>query len=370
VPQPRPFNQVRQILVERAQAHRNPFFPATDPSIIASVLDGLESVEPQAWVDAFAARAAPHQGRASTAERAGDAQTAAYEYQRAYEYWRVARYPAPNSAPKREAYRASQQMFLKAAYWADPPLERVWIPFSGNADEGQFAIGDLRKPHGAAEPHALVVHWGGIDSFKEERRPEPFLNAGLASLAVDMPGVGDAPLSGSTDAERLWDAIFEWVDGRSDLDSGRVAMVGASTGGYWAAKLAHTHRARIRAAVDHAGPAHFAFQADWIDRAQTGEYPFELAETLAAAFGGSSFEEWLAYAPRLSLLDQGILDGPSAPLLLINGTQDSVFPIQDMYLLLEHGGPKTARFYPHAGHMGSPDATRVIVDWLTAQLSD
>lgn len=369
MPQPRPFDQVRQILVERAEAHRNPFFPTTDPTIIARVLDSLDSVEPQAWVDAFAAQAAPHQARGSAAERAGDTQTAAYEYQRAYEYWRLARYPAPNSAPKREAYRASQQMFLKASYWADPPLERVWMPFSGTPDDGLASIGDLRKPAGSAEPHAVVVHWGGIDSFKEERRAEPFLNAGLASLAVDMPGVGDAPLSGSTDAERLWDAIFDWIDGRADLDSGRVAIVGASTGGYWAAKLAHTHRARIRAAVDHGGPAHFAFQADWIARAQTGEYPFELAETLAAAFGGSSFDDWLARAPGLSLLEQGILDRPSAPLLLINGIEDTVFPIQDMHLLMEHGDPKTVRLYPHEGHMGSPEATRVIVDWLSAYLA-
>jgi hypothetical protein len=112
-----------------------------------------------------------------------------------------------------------------------------------------------------------------------------------------------------------------------------------------------------------------AFQADWITRAQAGEYPFELAETLAAAFGGSSFDDWLAYAPRLSLLEQGILDRPSAPLLLINGTQDTIFPIQDMYLLMEHGDPKTARFYPDEGHMGSPAATRLIVDWLSAQMS-
>ena len=260
-------------------------------------------------------------------------------------------------------------MFLKAAYWADPPLERVWMPFSGKADEGQFAIGDLCKPGGLPEPHAVVVHWGGIDSFKEERRPEPFLNAGLASLAVDMPGVGDAPLAGSTDAERLWDAIFDWIDSRADLDSGRVAVLGASTGGYWAAKLAHTHRTRIRAAVDHGGPAHIAFQSDWIARAQIGEYPFELAETLAAAFGGSSYDDWLARAPRLSLLEQGVLDRPSAPLLLINGTQDTVFPIQDMHLLMEHGDPKTARWYAHEGHMGSPEAIGVIVDWLRTHLS-
>jgi pimeloyl-ACP methyl ester carboxylesterase len=257
-------------------------------------------------------------------------------------------------------------MYLKAAHWFDPPLERVWMPLPQTQD--LFVIGDLRKPRGVPEPHAVVVQWGGIDSFKEERHAEPFLQAGLAAIAVDMPGVGDAPIEGSPTAECLWDAIFDWVASRPDLDSDRVALVGASTGGYWAAKLAHTHRERIRAAVDHAGPAHLAFKPDWIARAQTGEYPFELAETLAAAFGGESYDDWVELAPRLSLLDQGVLDRPHAPLLLVNGVEDSVFPIQDMYLLLEHGGPKSARLFTGEGHMGGGHAMEVIVRWLSEQL--
>jgi len=356
------------MLMDRANHGRNPFSADTDAGAVAAALGRLESVEPQAWVDAFAELAAPHQAAAASAERAGDATVAAREYRRAYAHWRVARYPAPNSAPKREAYRASQQMYLKAAHWLDPPLERVWMPFSGHADEGAYAIGDLRKPQGAAEPLPVVVVWGGIDSFKEERHAGPYLQAGLACLAVDMPGVGDAPLDGATDAERLWDAIFEWIAARPDLDTDRIAVHGASTGGYWAAKLAHTHKHRIRVAVDHAGPVHHAFEADWIARAQIGEYPFELAETLAAAFGRSTYAEWVAYAPRLSLLAQGVLDQPHAPLLLVNGVKDSVFPIADMYLLLEHGGPKSARFYANEGHMGGPHAIDVIVPWLVQHL--
>jgi hypothetical protein len=363
----RPFGEVRTLLLERARQRRNPFFRA-DPQRVEEALYSLSSVEPQAWVDAFAALAAPHQARAATAERAGDTQTARDEYLMAYEYWRVARYPAPNSAAKHEAYRASQQMYLKAAYWFDPPMERVWIPFAGRDNEGQFVIGDLRKPKGQQPPHPVVVHWGGIDSFKEERRAEPYLARGMAALAIDMPGVGDAPLDGSPDAERLWDSVFDWIGRRDDLDPQRIALHGASTGGYWATKLAHSHRDRISAAVNHAGPAHHAFEPDWILRAQTGEYPFELAETLASAFGGRSHEDWVARAPGLSLLRQGVLERPSAPLLLVNGLHDSIFPIQDMYLLLEHGDPKCARFFADESHMGGPHAIDVIVQWLAERL--
>jgi hypothetical protein len=146
----------------------------------------------------------------------------------------------------------------------------------------------------------VVVLWGGIDAFKEERPSEPYLAAGLAPLAIDMPGVADAPLAGSQDAERLWDAVFDYVAKRPDLDASRVGIHGGSTGGYWATKVAHTHRHRLRAAVNQGGPAHFAFQKDWIVKAQRGEYPFELAETLACAFGRSTAEDWIEYAPKLS----------------------------------------------------------------------
>jgi hypothetical protein len=125
---------------------------------------------------------------------------------------------------------------------------------------------------------------------------------------------------------------------------------------------------RVRAVVDWGGCAHYAFTPEWIEQAQNGEYALELAETLACAFGRSTFEEWVEFAPRLSLLDQGILDQPHAPLLLINGVKDTIFPIADMYLLLEHGGPKSARFWP-TGHMArTPQTEPIVMEWLEREL--
>ncbi len=91
-------------------------------------------------------------------------------------------------------------------------------------------------------------------------------------------------------------------------------------------------------------------------------------DTLAFAFGKSSPEEYLEFAPKLSLLTQGILDVPCAPLLLVNGIHDTVFPIKDYYLLLEHGSPKCARFY-NVGHMGFTNETfGMIMGWMIENL--
>src|SRR5580765_6611504 len=153
------------------------------------------------------------------------------EYLIAYDCQHVARYPAPNSPGKLAAYRKSQEYFLKAARYFDPPLERVEMPFAGRAGEGKIAVGLLRKPKRVAKPPVVVV-WGGIDAFKEERASEPYLKAGLAPLAIDMPGVADAPLAGSENGERLWDAVFDFIASRSDLDSDRVGAPGGSMSGW------------------------------------------------------------------------------------------------------------------------------------------
>ncbi len=363
---PRPMDEVKKELLSRARENRNPFL-YTIFDEVAPVIDALTTVDRDNWAKAFSAVAAPHEERAAHAESAGDPATAMKEYLIAYDCYHVARYPAPNSPGKLAAYKKSQENFHKAARYFDPPLERVEMPFRGRPGEGKVAVGLVRKPKAHTNPPVVVI-WGGIDAFKEERPTEVYLKAGFATLSIDMPGVADAPLAGSEDGERLWDAVFEYLASRPDLDSTRVGIIGGSTGGYWAAKVAHTHRDRLRAAVNHGGPAHFAFGEEWILRAQYGEYPFELSETLACAFGRVSGEEWVKYAPKLSLLGQGILDRPCAPLLCVNGVNDTVFPIADMYLLLEHGNPKSARFYP-GGHMGGGKAQPAILEWLKRQLA-
>ena len=56
------------------------------------------------------------------------------------------------------------------------------------------------------------------------------------------------------------------------------------------------------------------------------------------------------------------------PLLLINGKDDKQTPIQDLYLLLEHGDPKSIRIFP-GGHMGqTPSTLPTIVKWLADRI--
>ncbi len=361
----RPFHEARNLLLERARQNRNPL-AGTELEVIAGAFSRLASLDAEEWAKAFSDAAVPYEEKAQEAEGRGEKALARENYLLAYATFRFARYPAPNSPGKWQAYERSKTNWLKASRYFEIVPERVEIAFTDSTGENRIINGYFYPAPGDG-PRPAVVCWGGIDGYKEDRQAKPFLNNRLSLLAIDMPGVADAPIHGSQDTDGYFDAIFKWLGTRPNVDGDRLAASGSSTGGYWATKVAHTHSKELKAVVNHGGPAHFAFLPEWIEAAQSGEYPFELAETLASAFGLSTFDDWLGLARNFSLLDHGLLDEPSAPLLCVNGVDDSVFPIRDHYLLLEHGSPKHARFFP-GGHMGPPAARELSIQWMARLL--
>ncbi len=91
------------------------------------------------------------------------------------------------------------------------------------------------------------------------------------------------------------------------------------------------------------GGVHITFTAEWQHKSRhASSYLMDLMNARARLFGGTTFEDYVARCPELSLLDQGLLDQPSAPLLLVNGRHDLQNSIDDIYLSLDHGDPKAA----------------------------
>ena len=94
---------------------------------------------------------------------------------------------------------------------------------------------------------------------------------------------------------------------------------------------------------------------------------YSLANTLCYKFGyGDDIDNFKKEASdRFSLLKDGTLDKERcARLLLVNGTEDEIFPIDDYYLALQHGPVKEARFVPGIKHMGEPESFFIIMRWI------
>jgi len=167
--------------------------------------------------------------------------------------------------------------------------------------------------------------------------------------------------------------VLDYLEKRQDVDSERIVVQGRSWSGYWAAKLAISERTRLRGTVMHGGPIHHYFQPDWLTKSLgTGEYLYDYLAAKNALVGATNLEEMVERMRKFSLLDAGVLDQPSAPMLCVNGARDSQVPIADIFLLLQHGDPKEAWINPAGGHMGrSPEwpspliAEKVLLPWIS-----
>lgn len=291
------------------------------------------------------------------------------EYWRAWRLFHFARWPTENSPARERAKHRALQAFQAYARLLDPPMEIIRIPF-----EGKHIVGYLRLPT-KPRPAPLVFAIAGLDSRKEDfaAHSENYLDRGMGLFAVDLPGTGESPITAATpDADRLFSAALDHLEQRGDIDRERIVVQGRSWSGYWAAKLAVTERTRLRGTVMHGGPIHHYFQPDWIKASlATGEYLYDYEAAKCALVGAARLEELVEQMRPFSLLDSGVLDEASAPMLCVNGARDSQIPIADIHLLLEHGDPKEAWINPKGGHMGrSPEwpsaaiAAQVVMPWI------
>jgi pimeloyl-ACP methyl ester carboxylesterase len=343
---PRTLDELKEEVQARADRRAYPV-AALDPAEVREGLGNLKSLDRDEWAAVWSAVGDRH---VALAKAATDRRIAARQYHDAIEYFLFARFPLENSPGKVKAYEQALAAFGAYAALQDPPIEIVTVAF-----EGRQLTGYLRIPKGA-RPAPLVITIGGLDGRKENAsfRNDLYLAYGVAYLALDMPGTGQSSFRvAQPGAEREFSAVLDYVAKRPDLDAKRVVVYGGSWGGHWAARLAYAERARIRGAVLQGAPVHQYFQPEWQRKAiGTREYLFELFEARAAIYGARTLEDFLAYGPKMSLLTAGMLDKPSAPMLLVNGFNDTQVPIEDLFLLLRSGSPKEVWLNPGGGHMG------------------
>jgi esterase FrsA len=309
-----------------------------DPIEVRSVLAGLTSLDRDEWAAAWSVPAQRYLER-------GD-------YLRAWRYFSFARWPVPlSSARKRVAYEHALEAYLLHAKTLDRPLEVLHIPFDGTQITAYL---QLPKTSG---PAPLVFAISGLDSTKEDlaERFGALLEHGVGFVAFDMPGKGQAPVKIVPGAERMFATALDAIVARRDVDPTRIVVYGGSFGGYWGCKLAVTERERIRGVVVQSPPVHEFFSREFAATAFTNtEYLFDLAPAMMSLYEGlDSPDRYLQAIPGHSLVAQGFIGKPTAPMLVIAGVLDTQVPFADIELLLRSGEtPKAAWINPAGGHMG------------------
>lgn len=371
----RTIEEIKTEAVRRAQVGQYPLI-GLDPADIQEAVKSIHTRDKDEWAAAFMGVADRYMNEAKSLEKT-DPVKANADYIRAWRLYSFGRWPIPASPGKQRSYEKALEAFLAHARFFDPPLEIVKIPF-----EGKEIVGYLRLPKNANGPVPLVLAVNGLDSRKEDLTESfsAILPFGIGYLAVDGPGTGQNPIKVSENADRMLSRVLDYIATRPEIDKSRVAMHGVSWGAYWAAKMAIVERARLKGASAQSPPTDTFFQKEFLMTSLLGnrEYLFDQIPALMAIFDNvHTIDEMAEVLPKMSLVKQGLLGKPMAPMLILAGVNDTQVPISDIYLLMNKGDvPKTAWINPQGGHLGRqvgvwPDPRifkEVIIPWLVRTL--
>jgi esterase FrsA len=372
----RTIDEIKTEAIRRAEVGQYPLI-GLDPGDVKEAFNSIHSRDKDEWAAAFMGVADRYMNEAKSLEET-DPTKANADYIRAWRLYSFGRWPIPASPGKQRSYEKAIEAFRAHARFWDPPLEIVRIPF-----EGKEIVGYLRLPKNAKGPVPVVLAVNGLDSRKEDLSESfsAILPFGVGFLAVDGPGTGQSPIKVSENAERMLSRVLDYIATRPEIDKDRVAMHGVSWGAYWATKMAIVERSRLRGASAQSPPTDKFFQKDFLmnDLIGNREYLFDQVPALMAIFDNvNTVEDMAEVLPKMSLVKQGLLGKPMAPMLILAGVKDTQVPIDDIYLLLSKGDvPKTAWINPAGGHLGRqvgvwPDPRifkEVIIPWLVSTVA-
>ena len=167
-----------------------------------------------------------------------------------------------------------------AGQWIDPIVEALIPHTNASATENQSIPIYYRAPSAASKtnrvPSILLIT--GLDGHcpDNSQRTHEFLKRGWATVIVEIPGTADCPSDPKdpSSPDRLWDSVFKWMAEQKLFDMDRIAAWGLSMGGFYAARIAHTHGTMLRGAVAQGMGCHFCFDNRWLAKVDFHEYPF------------------------------------------------------------------------------------------------
>jgi len=311
------------------------------------------------WCREWGRTARHYEQLAEGAEAAGRTVTAGEAWRRAALCWHWGKFVfTDHPEEQRAAHDRTVACFRRGAGTLSPPAEPVRVPYAGST-----LAAYLRIPPG--EPGPVVIMIPGLDSVKEELQAtaESMLRRGLAVIAIDGPGQGEAEYEFPIEPayERVVTAVADYLKGRDDLDPDRLGVFGVSLGGYYAARSA-AHEPRVRAAVDLAGP--YRWDQDW------DALPSQTRTTFQARSGAASPAQARERAAALTLEDAAARI--TCPLLVVHGGRDRLIPAYHAERLAREAPGAELMLYPDGSHGVTNHAFEsraAMADWLAARLT-
>jgi dienelactone hydrolase len=313
------------------------------------------------WCAVWSERASVHETLGREALDAGYKRSAASHLTRAALCYHFGKFMfVHNMDEMRRAHESVVQCRNLALPHLDPPGERVAIRY-----ESRVLYGILRKP-AAIERAAVVIMCVGLDSTKEELDvyEDIFLERGMATLAFDGPGQGEAeydmPIRG--DYEAPVQAVIDFIETRSDLDPDRIGVMGVSLGGYYSARAAAFDK-RIAACLSFSGP--YSWVEIFDGRNELSREAFRVRSH------SRTMDEARDKAKTLTL--EGAAVNISCPIYIVAGELDRLTsPANAERIAAEVSGPKVLQIVKGGNHVVNNRRYMYqtqAADWMGQQLS-
>jgi len=314
-------------------------------------------------------RARQAEAIATNAETHGNAKTAEQMYWIAVEQYRLSQHAIfeDDHPVKLQLYAGLQRCFDRIMALSPSPIERVEVPFEGSSI--QLVIHLL--PDRRRAP--VVLYVPGMDETKESSgSPRSyFLQRGVHYAAMDGPGQGMSNIRKlrvtDDNYERAGSAVIDYLAARSEVDAGRIGLMGRSMGSFWAPRIA-AHDPRVNALA--ATSACFAPKLFIFDQASP-----RFKQVFMYMAGLTDDEDAFdAMADRMVLT--GYAARISCPTLLVTGEFDPLSPVEYAKAVFDElSGPKELWVRENNFHksrneydLGGAQIEMFIADWIADRL--
>ena len=303
---------------------------------MSRLAEAAAAYDAEAWYGAW--RALGDQRWASGEQQLGAEHrlSARSSFLRACSYYQWAIAFMEHEDPRRhDTHTRSLAAFARFAELSEPPIERVEVPYEGRSYPAWFVPGV-----GAGERKPAVFYLPGWDSTKEQgiELAVALAERGFGVLLCDGPGIGEAVLFRGMvnryDYEVPGTAAYEYLASRADVDPARIAVVGASMGGYRASRVAAFEH-RLAAAV--AWGAVWDYRRVWERRRKDTKGPVPTPPAHALFVMGARDLDEVTAKLDLWHLD-GVAHQIECPLLILHGEKDAQISVDDAYALYEAAG--------------------------------
>jgi 2,6-dihydroxypseudooxynicotine hydrolase len=314
----------------------------------------------QDWEVAWTWAAQRFLGESRVQQRTGHHEAAALSQRHAAMAYHLAGMLVFDDTRTIRALRASaSSLYARSLPVLRPTVRRVDLPWRTAQLPGYLAL-----PESVDGPVPLVVLLNGTSTCKEETLlwSGPFLEQGLAVLALDWPGSGESALTipPTPDCDDFTDGVMHLAVAEQDIDASHVALIGFSLGGAVAALGAAQDR-RIGAVIAVTPPYD---PRTWFRLAQ----PL-LKRHLATLAGGEKQADQFAAAFALP----GVIERVRCPMLVIGAGRDVIVPPEEALRYCAAAGERgTLLWYPDGGHglyEAIPEWTAEVARWLAAVFS-